>query len=117
MENASKALIIAGAILLAILIIGANTVSDTGMDQLSIQQFNGQFENYLDKQLTSTSAKALIDTIKTNNAGKQSGENGYVSITGVTDKSAIKASSKYKATATMTNGIITAINIEKLIKK
>ena len=98
MENASKALIIAGAILLAILIIGlgifiyrqaANTVSDTGMDQLSIQQFNGQFENYLDKQLTSTSAKALIDTIKTN-----------------------KASSKYKATATMTNGIITAINIE-----
>ena len=121
MENASKALIIAGAILLAILIIGlgifiyrqaANTVSDTGMDQLSIQQFNGQFENYLDKQLTSTSAKALIDTIKTNNAGKQSGENGYVSITGVTDKSAIKASSKYKATATMTNGIITAINIE-----
>ncbi|MEF2619393.1 MAG: hypothetical protein U0N02_01025, partial [Clostridia bacterium] len=85
MENASKALIIAGAILLAILIIGlgifiyrqaANTVSDTGMDQLSIQQFNGQFENYLDKQLTSTSAKALIDTIKTNNAGKQSGESG-----------------------------------------
>ena len=121
MENASKALIIAGAILLAILIIGlgifiyrqaANRVSDTGMDQLSIQQFNGQFENYLDKQLTSTSAKALIDTIKTNNAGKQSGESGYVSITGVTDKNAIKASSKYKATATMTNGIITAINIE-----
>ena len=46
MENASKALIIAGAILLAILIIGlgifiyrqaANTVSDTGMDQLAIQ--------------------------------------------------------------------------------
>ena len=28
------------------------------------------------------------------------------------DKNAIKASSKYKATATMTNGIITAINIE-----
>ena len=48
----------------------------------------------------------------TNNAGKQSGESGYVSITGVTDKNAIKASSKYKATATMTNGIITAINIE-----
>ena len=123
MENASKALIIAGAILLAILIIGlgifiyrqaANTVSDTGMDQLSIQQFNGQFENYLDKQLTSTSAKALIDTIKTNNAGKQSGESGYVSITGVTDKNAIKASSKYKATATMTNGIITEINIKKI---
>ena len=54
----------------------------------------------------------MIDTIKTNNAGKQSGESGYVSITGVTDKSAIKASSKYEATATMTNGIITAINIE-----
>jgi len=55
MENASKALIIAGAILLAILIIGlgifiynhaSNAIGNTGMDQLSVQRFNAQFEAY-----------------------------------------------------------------------
>ena len=76
MENASKALIIAGAILLAILIIGlgifiyrqaANTVSDTGMDQLTIQQFNAQFTQYDSKTVSGGSAKALYDTVVNNN--------------------------------------------------
>ena len=77
MENASKALIIAGAILLEILIIGlgifiyrqaANTVSDTGMDQLSIQQFNGQFENYIKTNVSASNVRALLDTVSSNNA-------------------------------------------------
>ena len=81
MENASKALIIAGAILLAILIIGlgifiyrqaANTVSDTGMDQLAIQQFNGQFENYIKDNVSGTTVKSLIQLVKTNNAVEDS---------------------------------------------
>ena len=76
MENASKALIIAGAILLAILIIGlgifiyrqaANTVTDTGMDQLAIQQFNGQFSQYDSRTVSGGSARALYDTVTTNN--------------------------------------------------
>ena len=76
MENASKALIIAGAILLAILIIGlgifiyrqaANTVSDTGMDQLAIQQFNAQFTQYDSKTVSGGSARALYDTVVNNN--------------------------------------------------
>ena len=76
MENASKALIIAGAILLAILIIGlgifiyrqaANTVSDTGMDQLAIQQFNEQFTQYDSKTVSGGSARALYDTVVNNN--------------------------------------------------
>ena len=76
MENASKALIIAGAILLAILIIGlgifiyrqaANTVSDTGMDQLAIQQFNAQFTQYDSKTVGGGSARALYDTVVNNN--------------------------------------------------
>ena len=140
MENASKALIIAGAILLAILIIGlgifiyrqaANTVSDTGMDQLSIQQFNGQFENYIKTNVSASNVRALLDTVSSNNATSETKvtvkwkKNNVVEDSlvtkdqlssavkyNVTDKNAIKASSKYKATATMTNGIITAINIE-----
>jgi hypothetical protein len=70
MENASKALIIAGAILLAIFIYrqAANTVSDTGMDQLSIQQFNGQFENYIKTNVSASNVRALLDTVSSNNA-------------------------------------------------
>ena len=104
MENASKALIIAGAILLAILIIGlgifiyrqaANTVSDTGMDQLAIQQFNGQFENFLDKNMSATTAKSLIDTINANNEGKTSGSDGWVDCN--IEKTAIESGKKYIA--------------------
>ena len=87
MENASKALIIAGAILLAILIIGlgiyiynqaSNSVSDTGMDKIAVRQFNGQFEPYLDKVLSSIEAKSLIDTAKNAGVTITEGE-GYLS--------------------------------------
>lgn len=61
MENASQALIIAGAILLAILIIAigmyiynaANTTiqdSMTGMNASQIEAFNSNYENYKGKQ-------------------------------------------------------------------
>ena len=57
MENASKALIIAGAILISILLIGIGMmiynsaikpVTDAGdrMDEMSKNMFNGKFENY-----------------------------------------------------------------------
>ena len=77
MENASKALIIAGAILLAILIIGlgvfiynqaANTVGDTGMDQLAVRQFNAQFEPYIMERASGATAMALYDTVRTYNS-------------------------------------------------
>lgn len=75
MENASKALIIAGAILLSILIIGigmmiyqqaADQISDTGLDQQSISTFNQQFLNY-EGTKSGTQARALCDLIKNNN--------------------------------------------------
>ncbi len=122
MENASKALIIAGAILLAILIIGlgifiyrqaANTVSDTGMDQLAIQQFNAQFTQYDSKTVSGGSARALYDTVVNNN--NTDTEKRFVSLNLKTadgtknivladtdaskvdgSKSDIKASAKYK---------------------
>ena len=55
MENASKALIIAGAILLSILIISLgimvynnakNTVGSSNLDKQEIQTFNSQWEQY-----------------------------------------------------------------------
>ena len=83
MENASKALIIAGAILLAILIIGlgvfiynqaSNTVSDTGMDQLAVRQFNAQFEPYIRDNVSGATAMALYDTVNSYNMIAQTGE-------------------------------------------
>ena len=75
MENASKALIIAGAILLAILIIALGVYifnqarSATNMDDLSNQQVeahNATFQNY-EGTINGTQAKALIDAIRNNN--------------------------------------------------
>jgi hypothetical protein len=64
MENASKALILG----IFIYRQAANTVSDTGMDQLSIQQFNGQFENYIKTNVSASNVRALLDTVSSNNA-------------------------------------------------
>lgn len=75
MENASKALIIAGAILLAILIIGLGVFifnkakSATNMDDLDSQQVeahNSTFQNY-EGTINGTQAKALIDAVRNNN--------------------------------------------------
>ena len=80
MENASKALIIAGAILLAILIIGlgvyiyrqAAGVIDTGtMDQLVVSQFNAQFEPYLGNNVSGSNVKQLIKIIDASNRAKE----------------------------------------------
>ena len=78
MENASKALLIAGAILIVILLIAVGMIVynnskstiDAGiaqMDSTEIQMFNSQFTNYEGKQ-SGTAAKALVETILANNA-------------------------------------------------
>ncbi len=88
MENASKALIIAGAILLAILIIGLGI--------------------FIYRQ----AAKALIDTINANNAGKTEGSDGYVACDKT--KADIEAGKKYKATVAAENGKTSAGMIKKI---
>ena len=75
MENASKALIIAGAILLAILLIGLGVfifnnakgaISDTGLDEQKISSINSKFEAY-EGTITGAKAKDLVDLVRTNN--------------------------------------------------
>lgn len=77
MENASKALIIAGAILLSILIISLGiwiftsaqqTVSDAGnMDEQTITAFNNKFTASLGKNVGGNEVNALIQTVRSNN--------------------------------------------------
>lgn len=74
MENASKALIIAGAILLSILIIAlgiyvfnmAKGVTDTkALNDIEIAQFNQQFTNYKGK-IIGSGVKTLLDKVISN---------------------------------------------------
>jgi hypothetical protein len=80
LENASKALIIAGAILLAILIIGlgvyiyrqaAGVIDTETMDQLVVSQFNAQFEPYLGNNVSGSNVKQLIKIINASNRAKE----------------------------------------------
>ncbi len=80
MENASKALIIAGAILLAILIISlgiliynqaAGVVNNNAMSEVEMQNFNQKFTQYVGKQRGST-VRALLQAVLSNNMSTDS---------------------------------------------
>ena len=76
MENASKALIIAGAILISILLIGLgvyiynsaqSTVSQATLNSEVALAQNQKFETYLGNNITSSQVKQLLSLINTNN--------------------------------------------------
>ena len=78
METASNALIIAGAILLSILIIGlgmfiyqqaAGVMGDVNMDSQEVQAYNSQFLNY-EGQRSGTQVRALCDLVRNHNNSK-----------------------------------------------
>lgn len=80
MENASKALIIAGAILLSILIIGigvyiynnaAGTIKKANLSSQEISQYNSEFDVYEGTNVSGTQAMALCDTVKQHNLANQ----------------------------------------------
>lgn len=79
MENASKALLIAGAILIAILLIGigmmvfGNISGITGqsqqqMDSMEIQIFNSKFSSYEGTNVSGSNVKQLLNTIVAHNS-------------------------------------------------
>ncbi len=125
MENASKALIIAGAILLAILIVGlgvyiyrqAAGVIDTGtMDQLVVSQFNAQFEPYLGNNVSGSNVKQLIKIINASNRAKEDLPVTFkVDTQPDNDSSTIKSGNTYKVVEGSKNnaGYIEKITITK----
>ena len=124
MENASKALIIAGAILLAILIIGlgvyiyrqAAGVIDTGtMDQLVVSQFNAQFEPYLGNNVSGSNVKQLIKIIDASNRAKEDLTVTYEVVDPDNDSPTIKSGNTYNVVESKKNnaGYIEKITITK----
>lgn len=128
MENASKALIIAGAILISILLIGVGMfifqaankpITDAGgqMDEMAKQMFNRKFESYEGNQKGSN-VKSLISTVITSNAQNEDdivvtvntkSTSGDLS----TLRSGIVDGKSYRVTLTYNdNGIVTAISYQ-----
>ena len=135
MENASKALIIAGAILLAILIISlgiliynqaAGIVNSNSMSDVEITQFNAQFTQYQGTQ-SGTSVRALLQEVLSNNM-TQDDDDRKVSVTGAVtmDKNASSApinsittggsytvTCNYGTSGAANAGLVTSITITK----
>ena len=133
MENASKALIIAGAILLAILIISLgimilgkaqDTINGSGMTQAEVQAFNEKFTKY-EGQQRGSSVRSLIQEVISNNGTEENQDAGrLVSVDGnagiaVTNGTSVTGTSSIKNTATYTisfeyatNGCVNKIIIE-----
>lgn len=138
MENASKALLIAGAILIAILLIGigmmvfGNISGITGqssqqMDAMEIQMFNSKFVQYEGENVSGSNVKALINNINANNTTYADDQSRQVSISGagitsstwsatapvkVTGK--VESNARYKVSITKNSGgYVSSITLTK----
>jgi hypothetical protein len=83
MENATKALLIAAAVLIAILIISfsliiynmaAETVGNVNLSEAEMTQFNSKFTAYEGKSVSGAQVNALLTTVLTHN--QQETKNG-----------------------------------------
>ena len=80
MENASKALIIAGAILLAILIISL-VVNNNAMSEVDINSFNQKFIQYTGTNVRGAQVNSLLNQIQMSNVTYQDDESRQVTVT------------------------------------
>ena len=125
MENASKALIIAGAILLAILLISmgvmvfqqASGITNTNaVDKLAITTYNKEFTQYEGTNVKGTTVKNLIDAVnvhnKVNDNSKQIGKVLDLVKVSPTEPDTIKSNATYKVTCSLnTDGYVNSISI------
>lgn len=132
MENASKALIIAGAILLAILLISLgilifnqaqDTVNNSGMSQAEITAFNNKFLKYEGKQKGSVVKSMINEVIASNSDASNANRKITVNNSDPAPSSGVSESSPSKFDSGKTynvvlvygsNGIVTNINVTQL---
>ena len=90
MENASKALIIAGAILLSIAIIGIgmsvfngaqDAVNQANMDEATITAFNSKFTSFQGKNVKGSNVNNLLSAIRQSNLSNQDDESKVIVVT------------------------------------
>lgn len=119
MENASKALIIAGAVLIAILLISmgvilvnsgkdVTSIGQTGMKSSEIQTFNAQFTPY-EGIHTGSELTSLISAIRANNATNEEHQ-----IEGNWESATLQPTKRYEVTlVTSDKGYIDQIWIDE----
>lgn len=120
MENASKALIIAGAILLSILIIGlgmaiyqqaSGAIGNANMDPQKIQAYNSEFTSY-EGTKSGTQVRALLDIIRSHNLANT--DDPSLNVVAMTSSAAnVTAAPTELVTATAINDIKKTINAGK----
>lgn len=105
MENASKALIIAGAILLAILIISlgilifnqaSGIANNSAMTEVERQNFNAKFTQYEGDAVRGTTVRALLQAVLSNNLSADS-EDRKITINGGTGTGIVMATNATSA--------------------
>ncbi|MCI8411789.1 MAG: hypothetical protein HFJ40_05090 [Clostridia bacterium] len=132
MENASKALIIAGAILLSILLISLgimifnqaqDTVGSINMSEQEIQAFNNKFIPYEGSNKRGTEVNALIQLVRANNqaASDDGAEEKIITIkstkqgvntNGGVVTGTVTTGSTYTVDFTYKNGLVNVIDIK-----
>ena len=129
MENASKALIIAGAILLAILLISVgimifnqaqDTITNSGMSEAEITAFNNKFLKYEGKQ-KGTIVKSLVQDVLSSNSNSNNDERKVkmkvtAVVAGATSTespttSGIDNNKTYNVKITYANGLVNEIEV------
>ena len=130
METASKALIIAGAILLSILIIGLGmlvfnnakeALSGANLDKEKIATINAQYEAYIGENIKGSQVKTLCNLVRDNNLTKDDSETFEIKINNTSDpteinklKNSIASGKTYKVEATYgSNKLIDSISFEE----
>lgn len=130
MENASKALLIAGAILIVILLIavgmmvyqGAQGSINKAIGSMSSTEkdiHNKQFEPYMGTKVSGSNVKSLLSKIITNNADDNNvkvivwEENVEKTADELMNSITTAASDTYKVESTYSEGVITKITITK----
>lgn len=128
MENASKALLIAGSVLIVILLIAMgvkvfnSTSSTTGevettMESTEIATFNNKFTAYLGNNKSASDAKSLANIVIANNAANSAYQVSFAQKTSAADISSIAASyfGKYNISASYSSdGRIEAIEVKSV---
>lgn len=131
MENATKALLIAAAVLIAILIISLGIVvynkaseamGSIDMNEYQIQQFNDKFKKYEGINVSGSEVNAMLETVFNHN-NSQEDSSTCVAVTGASTLSAqtglttsatkVSIGSRYTVTLTYNDktGLVTSIAV------
>ena len=128
MENATKALLIAAAILVAIIIIsiglavvrqGQEALSSADMSEAEMEAFNAKFKAYEGKRVSTSEVNALLSAVLSHNQSEaKKGGTNFVEVNGsaslptsASSISRLSGTNYYTVTCTLTNGLVTAITV------